>query len=117
MCTSTLTVGTPVPCLEKLKIFVRVLEPFYKIRFLFQAVMDPKHNPGFVQHDGSPIEFGGNTPTGGKFAEPWDIHGWTADPKHRGDSGFKTKAKSYYGGRQARIQKEVSKCTPEDRDE
>jgi hypothetical protein len=88
--------------------------------FLFQTVMDPKHNPGFVQHDGSPIEFGGNTPTGGKFAEPWDMHGWTADPEHRGDSGFKTKAKSYYDAyddRQARIQKEVNKCTPEDRDE
>ncbi len=89
---------------------------------LLQAVMmDPKHNPGFVQHDGSPIEFGGNTPTGGKFAEPWDRHGGTADPEHRGDSGFKTNAKSYYydahDDRQARIRKEVSKCTREDRDE
>jgi hypothetical protein len=46
--------------------------------------------------DGSPVEFGGNTPTGGKFAQPWDWHGWSADPKHRGDSGFNRKSQSYY---------------------
>jgi hypothetical protein len=79
--------------------------------------LDPNKNPGFLQQDGTPIEFGGNTPTGGKFAEPWDMHGWTADPKHRTPSGLKVKPKSVYGeedDRQARVQKEVRKCTPED---
>ena len=46
--------------------------------------------------DSSDIEFGGNTPSGGKFAEPWNWHGWSADPKHKGDSGFKKKSQSYY---------------------
>ena len=66
--------------------------------FTNQTVLDPKHNAGHVERDGSPLEFGGNTPSGGKFAVPWDMHGWTADPEHRGDSGFKTKDKSVYGG-------------------
>ena len=59
--------------------------------------MDPHKNPGSSpQHDGSPIEFYGNTPTGGRFASPWSLHGWTADPQHSGDSGFKIKKKSIY---------------------
>ena len=77
--------------------------------------MDPNANPGTLQRDGSPMEFGGNTPTGGKFAEKWDMHGWSADPKHNGPSGFKVKGKSVYDekdDRQARIKKEVEKCTP-----
>jgi hypothetical protein len=56
------------------------------VRRLPKSLMDPKHKPGFVQHDGSPIEFGGNTPTGGIFAKPWDMHGWTADPEIRGEN-------------------------------
>ena len=83
----------------------------------FQAVLNPNKNPGFLQRDGSPIEFGGNTPSGGKFAESWDMHGWTADPDHAGPSGFKTKSKSVYDGdadRQARIRKKVEQCTPSD---
>jgi len=30
-------------------------------------------------------EFVTNTPSGGKFREPWGMHGWTIDPKHRSD--------------------------------
>lgn len=90
-----------------------------------QTVMDPNAPPGTMHADGSKVEFGGNTPTGGKFAEPWDWHGWTADPQHKGDSGFKRKSRSYYDSdetvkdaeRQARIRKEVSKCTPQDEDD
>lgn len=44
------------------------------------------------------LEFGGNTPSGGKFAEPWNWHGWTAYPQHSGDTNFKRKAQSYYDG-------------------
>ena len=59
--------------------------------------MDPNKNPGSPpQEDGSPVEFYGNTPSGGKFASPWSLHGWSADPDHRGNSGFKIKAKSVY---------------------
>lgn len=83
-----------------------------------QATLDPNSNPGTLQRDGSAVEFGGNTPTGGKFAEKWDMHGWSADPEHRGDSGFKIKKRSFYDNqeddRKARIQKEVEKCTPSD---
>jgi hypothetical protein len=57
--------------------------------------MDPNSNAGEIRHDGSPIEFG-NTPSGGKFQEPWKLHGWTADPEHDGDSGFKVKKTSVY---------------------
>ena len=59
--------------------------------------MDPNKNPGQVHHDGSPVEFG-NTPSGGKFASPWTLHGWTADPEHKGNSGFKTSHVSVYAG-------------------
>lgn len=27
----------------------------------------------------------GNAPSGGKFKDPWGMHGWTMDPKHRTD--------------------------------
>lgn len=90
-------------------------------------------NAGTIQRDDTPIEFGGNTPSGGKFAEPWDWHGWMADPAHRGDSGFKRKPQTYYheegkeasaaaaaaedAARKTRIQKEVAKCTPPDDDD
>ena len=82
-------------------------------------MLDPNTNSGSIQHDGTPIEFGGNTPSGGKFAEPWDMHGWTADPEHKKPSGLKTKTRSVYGeddDRQARVRKEVAKCTPPDDD-
>ena len=58
--------------------------------------MDPKRETGFIQRDESDVEFGGNTPSGGKFAVPWDMHGWSADTLHDGPSGFKIKPFSYY---------------------
>lgn len=90
--------------------------PFFNFK---KTTLDPNSNPGTLQRDGSPVEFGGNTPTGGKFAEKWDMHGWSADPEHSGPSGFKTKNQSFYDDRKdddrkARIQKEVEKCTPSD---
>jgi hypothetical protein len=88
--------------------------------------LDPKLNAGTLQRDETPVEFGGNTPSGGKFAEPWDWHGWMADPAHRTDT-FKRKTQTYYGSeeedddknarRKARIQKEVAKCTPPDEED
>ena len=98
--------------------------------------MDPNKNAGEIQHDGSPVEFG-NTPSGGKFAAPWSLHGWTADPLHRGDSGFKIKDQSVYAtatatatatassgtmeymdeARRARIEKEKCKCSDDKEEE
>jgi hypothetical protein len=84
------------------------------------------HHRGYVNHrrfcfqrDGTLIEFGGNTPTGGKFAEPWVMHGWTADAEHGSPSGLKVKPKTFYTeehDRKARIQKEVEKCDPKQKD-
>ncbi|CAJ1943583.1 unnamed protein product [Cylindrotheca closterium] len=101
------------------------MEPYWNARgiginhwYHVNTTLDPNANPGTIQRDGSTVEFGGNTPTGGKFAEKWDMHGWSADPEHRGPSGLKTKPKSFYDkmddDRKARIQKEVEKCTPSD---
>ena len=42
--------------------------------------MDKDAEP--ARKPGQEIEFG-NTPTGGKFAEHWDMHGWTADEEHK----------------------------------
>jgi hypothetical protein len=58
--------------------------------------LDHKREVGFIQKDQSQVEFGGNTPSGGKFAVPWNLHGWSADPKHDGPSNFKVKPFSYY---------------------
>lgn len=101
-----------------------------------QTILDPNKPAGSLQADGSVVEFGGNTPTGGKFAKAWNMHGWVADPDHKGDSGFKKKSQSFYDDdvddvqdgsaddmrnkdseRQARIRKEVLKCTPEEDDD
>lgn len=93
--------------------------------------LDPHKDDRFVQRDDTHVEFGGNTPSGGKFAEPWDMHGWTGDPKHSGDLGFKIRSNSCYDGkpstlvktaskdseRAARVQKEAEKCTPSDEDD
>lgn len=38
-------------------------------------MLDAKHESGFIERDETPVEFGGNTPSGGKFAVPWDMHG------------------------------------------
>lgn len=57
--------------------------------------MDPGKNAGTLKRDERfPLEFGGNTPSGGKFSERWYWHGWMADPQHRGDSHFKRKKHS-----------------------
>jgi hypothetical protein len=58
--------------------------------------VDPNKESGSVQLDGTEVEFGGNTPSGGKFAVPWNLHGWSADPAHDGPSNFKVKPFSYY---------------------
>ena len=100
---------------------------------MLKTILDPNKPSGSLQADGSAVEFGGNTPTGGKFAKPWNMHGWTADPEHQGDSGFMKKFQSFYDGdvqdgtaankldkdaeHQARIREEVLKCTPEEDDD
>jgi hypothetical protein len=60
-----------------------------------QTELDPKRESGFLQRDGSEVEFGGNTPSGGKFAVPRDMHDCSADRLHAGPSGFKIKPFSY----------------------
>jgi hypothetical protein len=42
---------------------------------VLQTMLDAKHESGFIERDETPVEFGGNTPSGGKFAVPWDMHG------------------------------------------
>eukprot|EP00521_Asterionellopsis_glacialis_P020673 CAMPEP_0195337800 /NCGR_PEP_ID=MMETSP0708-20121125/17130_1 /TAXON_ID=33640 /ORGANISM="Asterionellopsis glacialis, Strain CCMP134" /LENGTH=49 /DNA_ID=CAMNT_0040408901 /DNA_START=3 /DNA_END=152 /DNA_ORIENTATION=+ len=37
-----------------------------------------------MAHDNTEEEFG-NTPSGGKFDQPWGMHGWTIDPDHQSD--------------------------------
>lgn len=52
--------------------------------YCVQTKLDPNREKDFIQHDNSEVEFG-NTPSGGKFAEPWGLHGFTTDPKHQSD--------------------------------
>ena len=48
-----------------------------------KVLLDPNRPKGEVVRMSS--EFVTNTPSGGKFREPWGMHGWTIDPKHRSD--------------------------------
>ena len=78
------------------------MEPYWNARgvainhwYHVKTILDPNLSKGRQVHDGSEVEFG-NTPTGGKFLEPWEMHGWTADKDHQTDPllGQKSKAKA-----------------------
>jgi len=65
------------------------MEPYWNARgvcinhwYHVKTKLDPNREPNNIQHDNSEIEFA-NTPSGGKFAQPWDAHGFTTDPKHQ----------------------------------
>mmetsp|Transcript_7532 Transcript_7532/g.10961 ORF Transcript_7532/g.10961 Transcript_7532/m.10961 type:complete len:506 (-) Transcript_7532:150-1667(-) len=67
------------------------MEPYWNARgvcinhwYHVKTTLDPNRTKGVVMHDTSEEEFS-NTPSGGKFKEPWDMHGWTTDPKHQSD--------------------------------
>lgn len=49
-----------------------------------KTILDPNRKKEDVQHDNTENEFA-NTPSGGKFTEPWGQHGWTIDPAHQTD--------------------------------
>jgi sulfite oxidase len=48
-----------------------------------KVTLDPNRATGSVVQ--LPSEFSHNMPTGGKFKEPWGMHGYTIDPKHQTD--------------------------------
>mmetsp|Transcript_26346 Transcript_26346/g.62695 ORF Transcript_26346/g.62695 Transcript_26346/m.62695 type:complete len:109 (-) Transcript_26346:380-706(-) len=94
---------SPRPFTEKKRLQPETMEPYWNGRgvainhwYHVNTLLDAKRDTGFIQRDETPLEFGGNTPSGGKFAVPWDMHGWTADSDHDGPSGFKVKPFSYY---------------------
>lgn len=67
------------------------MEPYWNARgvcinhwYHIKTQLDPNREKESVVHDNSEIEFA-NTPTGGKFDQPWGGHGWTTDPKHQTD--------------------------------
>lgn len=67
------------------------MEPYWNARgvcinhwYHVRTTLDPNREKDSVSHDNTEEEFQ-NTPSGGKFAHPWDSHGWTTDPKHQSD--------------------------------
>lgn len=53
---------------------------WYRVNIL----LDPNRPKGHVYHAAVEEEFG-NTPSGGKFVNPWGQHGWKIDPEHQTD--------------------------------
>jgi sulfite oxidase len=67
------------------------MEPYWNARgvcinhwYHVKTILDPNRRKEDVQHDNTENEFA-NTPSGGKFTEPWGQHGWTIDPAHQTD--------------------------------
>uniref|UniRef100_A0A7S2YTY0 sulfite oxidase n=1 Tax=Entomoneis paludosa TaxID=265537 RepID=A0A7S2YTY0_9STRA len=67
------------------------MEPYWNARgvginhwYHVNTTLDPKMDKGAspIKNKTKEEEFG-NTPTGGKFQQHWDMHGWTADPEHK----------------------------------
>jgi len=66
------------------------MEPYWNARgvginhwYHVNAVLDPSIPKGLEFRDTTKSPEFGNTPTGGIFVEPWEMHGWTADKEHR----------------------------------
>lgn len=67
------------------------MEPYWNARgvcinhwYHVKTTLDPNRVKDHVTHDNTEPEFG-NTPSGGKFVQPWGQHGWTIDPDHQTD--------------------------------
>lgn len=67
------------------------MEPYWNARgvcinhwYHVKTTLDPHREKGMVAHNNITDEFQ-NTPSGGKFVQPWGLHGWTADPAHQTD--------------------------------
>lgn len=67
------------------------MEPYWNARgvcinhwYHVKTQLDPNREKGSITHDNSEIEFA-NTPSGGRYSQPWGQHGWTTDPKHQTD--------------------------------